>query len=216
MDKKQHQEKKFKRDKEEKIDRIIRIFYDLTNERGYGNVTTDDVAKVAGVSIGTIYRYFPRGKPSIVKESFEKISEQLVDLESFKNLTQNNLSKKLEEFFSHHIASHRENIETHLAMDSAMLTNPEMFKDYRNIIVDYFTKTVNELQKMNPYFKERSGLEVLQEMLFMFNIVEALVHRHVFIIPIFQTDEELVLFLRNLFLNIISNPDIFFSNQITR
>ena len=53
-------EPKFHRDKEGKIKLIIETFVRLINQKSYTNVSTNLVAKEAGLSIGTVYNYFKR------------------------------------------------------------------------------------------------------------------------------------------------------------
>ena len=57
-----------RRDKEAKIQRIIQVTRQLLEKSDLGQLTIRDIAKEANVSIGLIYKYFPEGKPAIIKE----------------------------------------------------------------------------------------------------------------------------------------------------
>jgi AcrR family transcriptional regulator len=52
--------------------------YDLVVEKGYGNVTLDDMAAAAGVSRSTFLRYF-RTKDHVVLVAFEAYAERMAD-----------------------------------------------------------------------------------------------------------------------------------------
>ncbi len=49
-------------------DRIIEAAYACTYESGISKLTLEDVAKQAGTSRATIYRYFPKGRDQLVSE----------------------------------------------------------------------------------------------------------------------------------------------------
>ncbi len=55
---------------------------ELIEIKGYVNVTARDIAKEAGISVGTLYHHFPKGKMEIVIEISTKYSE-LLGLEEF-------------------------------------------------------------------------------------------------------------------------------------
>jgi Transcriptional regulator len=58
------------RDKEAKISAVIDATRHLIETMGYDKVTIQDIAEVADVSVGTIYRYFPGGKFDIIIKGF--------------------------------------------------------------------------------------------------------------------------------------------------
>jgi len=59
---------KFRRNKEHKIDEILDATVRLSQERGPNNFSINDIPQVANVSIGTVYRYFPKGKEDILRQ----------------------------------------------------------------------------------------------------------------------------------------------------
>ena len=83
--------KKFSRNKQEKINSIYTTFYRLLNEIGYDKVTTNLIADVSNVSIGTIYRYFPDGKSSIMKGTLEHTSNKIFNIDDFNSMNEGNL-----------------------------------------------------------------------------------------------------------------------------
>lgn len=68
-------DKKFIRDKELKFRRITNSIKTLIEEKGYNRVSIQDIADKADVSVGLIYRYFPKGKFDILMQ----VDYELVD-----------------------------------------------------------------------------------------------------------------------------------------
>jgi len=73
---------KFTRNKEKKIDEILDAVLRLSRIKGANNFSINDIPEIANVSIGTVYRYFPRGKEDILRhillrniENIKKIHE---------------------------------------------------------------------------------------------------------------------------------------------
>ncbi len=56
------------RDKDAKIDCILEATKALIEKKGYEGVKARDIAREADVSVGLIYKYFPKGKFDIIKE----------------------------------------------------------------------------------------------------------------------------------------------------
>jgi AcrR family transcriptional regulator len=81
--------KKFSRDKESKIRAITKATIELVGEKG-PNFSVNEIPGKAGLSIGTVYRYFPRGKADILSEALRRnireflasIKKDALDIES--------------------------------------------------------------------------------------------------------------------------------------
>ena len=63
----------------------------LFSEKDYANVSTNEIAKTAGVSIGSLYSYYPNKKAiydELVKDLYSNILEQIIpeDLSQFSPL----------------------------------------------------------------------------------------------------------------------------------
>ncbi|MHA2120537.1 MAG: TetR/AcrR family transcriptional regulator [Promethearchaeota archaeon] len=58
-------------------ERLLVIAEELIESRGYVNVSARAIAKKAGISVGTLYHHFPRGKMEMVIVIGEKYSEIL-------------------------------------------------------------------------------------------------------------------------------------------
>ncbi len=195
--------KKFSRNKQEKINSIYTTFYELLNQIGFDKITTNLIAEITNVSIGTIYRYFPDGKSSIMKGTLEHTSDRIFDIEDFNSMNESNLPEVVEHIIRKHLRVHRENYHYHLAVNQAILSNKELFKDYGDTINQLFENIAKEIRESNNFFQNVPIKSLIFTLLVVFNTLEALIHHHLFITPIFPTDEELVHFLKKMLLMII-------------
>ncbi len=196
------EEKKFTRDKDEKIRLIFQTFADLVNEKGYENISIRDITTRAEIGIGTVYRYFPKGKSSIVSGFFEHAKEKILDINAIKKIGDKNLSAIFELYIRNHLKTHRENFEIHRAYEQAILANKDLFSNVKNSVDDMFKDILDTYKKANVFRGVPDDLLLTNNILF-FNLIEAIIHRHLFIIPFFETDEELVEFIKTLIMCII-------------
>ena len=196
--------KKFSRNRHEKIDSIYKTFYKLLNEVSYDKITTNVIAEVSKISIGTIYRYFPEGKSSIMKGTLEHTSNKIFDIEDFNKMNEENLPEMIEYLIQKHLKIHRENYQYHIAVNQAILSNQILFKDYGDNLRKMIGAIAEEIQQTNPLFANIPRNYLNESLLRIFHTLEAFVHRHLFITPIFATDEELVVFLKQVLLLIIT------------
>lgn len=198
-------QKKFSRNKQEKINSIYTTFYELLNEISYNKITTNLISEVSNVSIGTIYRYFPDGKSSIMKGTLEHTSSKIFDIDDFDRMNEGNLPEMVELLIQKHLRVHQKNYQYHIAVNQAILSNKELFKDYGDNVNKLFETIVGEIQETNDFFKAVPRNFLIHTLSIVFNTLEAFVHRHLFITQIFPTDEELVQFLKKVVLLILTS-----------
>ena len=134
--------KKYERNKEAKIQRIISITKKLIEKNGYNNVSIRDIVKEAEVSIGLIYKYFPKGKIDILKQlSYQNIDEVFqinnqhkIDFEDFPGYMKETIKKMFE--------LHKKNIKLIKAFTIASLMEDTILEDIKTINVeDYIIVT---------------------------------------------------------------------------
>ncbi len=130
------------RNKEAKIQRIISITNNLIEKNGYNNVSIRDIVKEAEVSIGLIYKYFPKGKIDILKqlsyqnmdEVFQINNQNKIDFEDFPDYMRETIKKMYE--------LHKKNIELIKAFTIAALMEDTILEDIKTIsIEDYIIIT---------------------------------------------------------------------------
>ena len=85
---------KFTRNKEKKIDEILDAVLQLSRTKGANNFSINDIPETANVSIGTIYRYFPRGKEDILRRIL------LRNIENIKKMHEtDDIAESIEEYW---------------------------------------------------------------------------------------------------------------------
>jgi AcrR family transcriptional regulator len=191
------------RDKEGKIQLIFETFANLLNEGGYDQLSTRHIAETANISIGTVYHYFPQGKHEIAGRFMEQTSHAIFDPDMF-NADQQDLSAFLQNLVKKYLRIHRENLAIHRAIDQAILASPDVAENHRRSVTTNLRNIVNELQSRELYI-DLSEQEVFQRFLLFYNLIEAIIHRHLFIHPFFENDDTLEQFLVTMLHTIISN-----------
>jgi AcrR family transcriptional regulator len=195
--------------KTQKIKLIYDTFIQLLQKEGYDKLSTNHISEEAKIGIGTIYRYFPEGKAAIAKGYFEKIKDKIINEEFFKQVREKkNLEKIFEMLISRYIRIYRNNFNAFLAYQQALLANKELFDNYQASVKEFGKETVKKLKQENQMFKNTPEEQFIDRFLLIYNLIEALTNRHMVIIPLFKTDEELITYITNLILFTIDRPEI--------
>jgi len=177
------------RDKDAKIRLIFETFADLVNRNGYDRLSTRHIAEAAGISVGTIYHYFPGGKHTIASRYIDRVTDELFDPSIFRGIEERDLRWFFDGLIRRYLFVHRESLEIHRAIDQAILADPDVRRRNRDSIV--------------------TNMEVLAGFLLLFNVLEGIIHRHLFVYPLFEADEELISFLVNLLECITQGGELF-------
>ncbi|MBY9014456.1 MAG: TetR/AcrR family transcriptional regulator [Candidatus Lokiarchaeota archaeon] len=176
--------------------KIILTTIAMIQEKGYGNVTTNHIAKNAKVSIGTLYYHFPDGKPSIlmaiVEEKFEWLIKRSPKINiDIRNLDDLKSSVEYKKFLFNVIEQHRKGRALLAAMEAEYLMNEKLvqklidtFGEEPNIFLDLF----KHIFKGKTEEIEGFNTKIMK----IINILEALIHRHTFFPQKFGSDEEIV------------------------
>ncbi len=188
--------KKRIRDKEQKINKIFQSSVKLIEKKGYANVSTNHIAKDANIAIGTLYKYFPDGKPDILQSLFQKIIEQKIEetpldnfqLKNIEDIRNNNFYRNL---LFQALMDHRQMKFMIEAFESECLTNKKFYSNIKdrilseNQLIDLLIKTIfqDNIEKIE---RIKPGLMKLSQ------VKEVLIHRHVLFGDIFESDEEFV------------------------
>ena len=192
-------EKKFTRDKQQKIDLIVNTAYDLIIEKGYNKLSTNHIADRAKIGIGTVYRNFPNGKADIMREIVIRNRSNIVNLELFNNIRVSYLPKSVYQTMLNFIKFHRENIKFHSAFEQAFLSNKELFHDFKSLVEEMLIKLAKKL-KQNIIFENISERDLKDKFFLLFNVIESIILRHILIVPLFETDEQFGRYLTDLVL----------------
>ena len=194
------------RNKDEKIKLIFQTFIDLVNKYGYSKVSTRHIAKKAQISVGTIYRYFPKGMPSIASGFYNFTIDKILDLNQIAEIDIDNPINFFEIFIRNHLNSHRENLELYKAFNQAMMSNKELFGNQEKMFREMIEESINKLRQLD-IFKTIPQEKMLKDAILIISLFEAVIHRHLFVMPLFETDDELIKFLTRLVIPIIQEQE---------
>jgi len=194
------QDKKFTRDKQEKINKIFDVFFNLVLKNGYDKTSTNNVAEAAGLSIGTVYRYFPEGKKDIIRQYFEKSVETTMELEDFVNLEENNIPLAFSSFISNMLKNNNKNKGYNIAFRSAILSDENLAEAQKKRIFEVSEDFVKILRKSNEFFKSRDEKRIVRGFVFIYNLLNAIIYHHTIFMKFFEKDEDLVDYLSKLML----------------
>ena len=167
-------------------------------EKEYSRISIRDIRDKANVALGTIYHHFPEGKPAILRNLIIFYANEVLniefDLQSGQILNQGFFEK----FITNLVENTRRDRIYYLALTQAAISDPEFYKSLTNVTQEYYQKIVENLRENNPSFQTIPEDELLKVFLLISHTCNAYIHRHVFIEPIFDSDEELIRFLTKL------------------
>ncbi|MBD3351597.1 MAG: TetR family transcriptional regulator [Candidatus Lokiarchaeota archaeon] len=177
----------------------------LIEEYGYSNVTLRDIAEQSNLSVGLIYKNFPKGKSDLVKEifssSFWKIYKpENEDLEINSEIE---LIAFIKTTIDNFIKVHRQNAQLNEALEQAFYEDPDIqdiFNSFNESLLSNIPKllsNLNEKHIINMNDIERKSNWILQ-------LVDSFVHRHVIKGLVDASDEEVSDFLVDIVLKILS------------
>ncbi|MFX1340703.1 MAG: hypothetical protein ACFFDK_18980 [Promethearchaeota archaeon] len=78
-----------------------------------------------------------------------------------------------------------------------MIANKEFFSNQEKMIREMIEESINKLQQLD-FFKKIPQEKILKKAMLIFSFLEAIIHRHLFVMPLFETDDELIEFLTRL------------------
>jgi len=190
--------KKFSRNKQEKINQIYGTFFKLILKQGYHKTSTNHVAKSAKISIGTIYKYFPKGKEDIIRKYFEESMETFLDSQNLSNMNEENIRDFLNHFILDLLKNHEENKGYNLAFRSAIQSDKILHDAYKKKIFIIFKDTAQKLRRKNKTFKQIPEERLIEVFIFIYNLVNAILYHHLSVMELFDTDDKFIEYLSNL------------------
>ncbi|MFX1499006.1 MAG: TetR/AcrR family transcriptional regulator [Promethearchaeota archaeon] len=190
--------RKFSRNKQEKIDRIYDTFFKLIVKRGYSKTSTNHVAESANLSIGTIYKYFPKGKEDIIRKYFEESMQTFLDSHNLNNMKDENVREFLHHFVLDLFKNHKDNEGYNLAFRSAIQSDKKLLNVYKTKVINFFKDTIQIVRKTNEDLKKFNENQLVDVFVFMYNLVNALIYHHLAVMELFDTDDKFIDYVSNL------------------
>jgi AcrR family transcriptional regulator len=177
---------------------IYDTFFKLILKQGYHKTSTNHVAKSAKISIGTIYKYFPKGKIDIIRKYFEKSIETFLDSQDLSTMNDENLRDLLNHFVLDLFENHKKNKGYNLAFRSAIQSDKILHDAHKEKSFHFFKELVQKLRKSNENFKQISEKKLVNVFIFMYNLVNAILYHHLSVMELFDTDDKFIEYLSNL------------------
>lgn len=181
---------------------ILRVADEMFSRVGYASLNINEIAHESGVSIGTLYYHFPKGKISILMEIREQIAENYVRRFE-ERLTQEHLqatvslNEGLELLLKTLIEIHREERLVLAAMDSEVLSNLTAYDRVAESIeveemmrsdAEPVTRVLGTLLEMDP----EEGLSLDGKEAKVNKVIDVLVHRFVYVEATFGSEREFI------------------------
>ncbi len=186
------------RDRDEKIRLIYESFASIIEELGYEKATMRGIAKEAGISVGIIYHYFPEGKPAIAAGFYEQAFLRVMDPSTVLVGSEESLRREIHL----HLENHRRYMATYRAFDLASLERNDLFKGLKRSLQQLVDERIAEAQ-LDGKLAGQEPRELVELYLKVYGLVDAIVHRHLFVGPYAATDIELVNILVSLSLRLM-------------
>jgi AcrR family transcriptional regulator len=191
-------DKKFRRDKTSKIENIIQTMAELIDKKGYEGFSVNDIPVKARLSIGTVYRYFPRGKEDILKEIMHRNIESLLKLAEFKDLTETNFAESWRNLIQSYLIMHREDRILGIGMRTTNAVSPELSKNLQPIIISFYKQVADRI-KFLSFFKGHSESDLMIKLHLLFSLMGFIRDMHARV-PLFANDDSLADYLLHLVL----------------
>lgn len=148
--------KKYERDKEAKIKRIIHSTKILVEEKSYSTVSIRDIAKKADVSIGLIYKYFPKGKFEILKElSSKHMNEEFMMMQPDK-IDFRDFPGYIKDVNKNMIKLHKKNDKLIKAVTIAALMEDDVLEDIKTVKAEDYAV-------ISEFFSKFKGVDISNE-----------------------------------------------------
>jgi len=183
--------KKNVRNKAGKISKILEASKKLIEDRNYENVTIRDIAGEADVSVGLIYKYFPGGKPEIIREIGMRFATELTAAGRPENVDFDDFPCFLSDFFRKTLEYHKANRSFLIALAVAAIQDRSVFEKFEEIgekdlgdIVGFFSRFqgVDFADKGEPWLFIAKWSDV----------TKSIIQHHTIYPTPFDSDEELV------------------------
>ncbi|MHA1959445.1 MAG: TetR/AcrR family transcriptional regulator [Candidatus Thorarchaeota archaeon] len=182
-------DKKFARDKEAKIEAIIKALLELSAQRGYSRTSVRDIPDRAGLSMGTVYRYFPKGKIDIVREILNRNMRRILDMEVPDKLDFPAFTKLWSYMIDLAIEVRRDNLSLGAAFAPTEDMGLEAFRDITTTVLRFYSKLAKRFKELD-HLTDCTEAELLRKIVTMLQIVDGVINKHMKY-PLFENDKKL-------------------------
>jgi AcrR family transcriptional regulator len=185
--------KKFSRDKESKIRAIIDATIELINEKGPAGFSVNEIPGKAGLSIGTVYRYFPRGKDDIIAELLRNNVAGFVKLVENSTKDATSIEEAWTKIIEAYVGLKREYLSIDAFLVEAAPRDSELFNELAPVVMDFY-RTLNRILGRFHSFGGLPEEQIIRRLGLSFSMMRTAV-RGQSVFPVFAGDEELLGYL---------------------
>ena len=182
-------EKKFTRDKDAKIEQIVETMIDIVREKGLHQASVRDIPDRVDVSIGTVYRYFPRGKVDIFFEIMRRNMRSITDLDLPAALDYEGFLKVWSSIIEHAIEVRRSNLFVRELVSPQLSEGQEAFREIAKIASSFYHDLAKRFKKVSQ-LQGCSETEIFRKIALLFHIHDRVINTHIKF-PVFSDDSEL-------------------------
>jgi AcrR family transcriptional regulator len=182
-------EKKFTRDKDAKIELIIETMIDIIREKGFHRASVRDIPERADVSIGTVYRYFPKGKTDIFFEIMRRNIRSITDLDLPETLDYVGFLKVWSSIIEHAIEVRRSNLYVQELVSPQLSRGQETIQEITKIASKFYNDLAQRFKKVSE-LEDCSEAEIFRKIALLFHILDRVINTHIKF-PVFSDDTEL-------------------------
>ena len=182
--------KKYERDKDAKIKRIIHSTKILVEGKGYSAVSIRDISKEADVSIGLIYKYFPNGKFDILKQLSSERTDKDFMMNQPEKIDFTDFPGYIREVNENMIELHRKNAKLIKAFTIGALMEDKVLEETKTIKAEDYVV-------ISEFFSKFKGVDISSKdhvkMLTEWSLtIKSLIFHSTIFPTIFKDDESLL------------------------
>lgn len=182
-------DRKFTRDKDAKIEEIIETMIDIIREKGLNRASVRDIPKRVDVSIGTVYRYFPKGKVDIFFEIMRRNMQSITNLDLAEILDYPGFLKVWSTIIEHAIEVRRSNLFVQELVNPQLNRDQDTIQAITKIATNFYNDLAKKFKKVSQ-LKGCSEAEIFRKVALLFHIQDRVINTHIKF-PVFSDDNEL-------------------------
>lgn len=186
-------EKKFTRDREAKIEEIITSMTEIIREKGLHQASVRDIPERADLSIGTVYRYFPKGKVDIVSEIMRRNIRGILDLDVPDDLDFPGFVQVWTHMIETAIQIRRSNLFVEELATPLLSAGHDSYREFTNMVSGFYNELARRFKNVKE-LKNYSEADLFRRIVMVLNIVDRVSNIHMKF-PLFEDDGVLAKYL---------------------
>ena len=173
------------------MEQIVQAATQVFAERGYAGATTNHIAERAGVSIGSLYQYFPNKDAILVtlaKRHIEIAGNMLMGLVAVRNLLETDLIELLRLFIKATLELHTGNPRFHYVILAEAVWSAEAMEEVHELedqVIDQLARTLDAHRQVSVKNSQHAAYILV-------HMIKDLAHEFVIHPPAGMSEEEFV------------------------